>query len=60
MLVVHALATPVQLTPLSFLVSRFDGFVGWLVLAWTIPLGLALQWFYAAGKGANGASASSR
>ncbi len=60
MLVVHALATPVRVTPLSFLVSRFDGFVGWLVLAWTIPLGLALQWFYAAGDGASGASASSR
>src|ERR1700730_13033781 len=60
MLVVHALATPVQLTPLSFLVSRFDGFVGWLVLAWTIPLGLVLRRFYAADSGAKGASASSR
>src|SRR6202166_295007 len=61
MLVVHALAQPVRLSPLSFLLSRFDGFVGWLVLAWTIPLSVALQRFYAAGTGgARGASASSR
>ena len=60
MLVVHALAQPVGLSPLSFLLSRFDGFVGWLVLAWTIPLGFVLRRFYTAGRGANGASASSR
>jgi uncharacterized protein len=60
MLVVHALAQPVRTAPLSFLLSRFDGFIGWLVLAWTIPLGLVLQRFYAAGVGAKGASASSR
>jgi membrane protease YdiL (CAAX protease family) len=60
MLVVHALAQPVKTAPLSFLLSRFDGFVGWLVLAWTIPLGFALQRFYAVGTGAKGASASSR
>jgi membrane protease YdiL (CAAX protease family) len=60
MLVVHDLAQPVRLLPLSFLLSRFDGFVGWLVLAWTIPLSVALQRFYAAGTGAKGANASSR
>jgi membrane protease YdiL (CAAX protease family) len=60
MLVVHALAQPVRLSALSFLLSRFDGFVGWLVLAWTIPVGLVLQRLYAAGAGAKGASASSR
>jgi membrane protease YdiL (CAAX protease family) len=60
MLVVHDLAQPVKTAPLSFLLSRFDGFVGWLVLAWTIPLSVALQRFYAAGTGANGANASSR
>jgi hypothetical protein len=60
MLVVHAVAQPVRTSPLSFLLSRFDGFVGWLVLAWTIPLGFALQRFYAPGTGANGVSASSR
>jgi membrane protease YdiL (CAAX protease family) len=59
MLVVHDLAQPVKTAPLSFLLSRFDGFVGWLVLAWTIPLSVALQRFYA-GTGANGANASSR
>jgi membrane protease YdiL (CAAX protease family) len=60
MLVVHALAQPVRVSPLSFLLSRFDGFIGWLVLAWTIPVGLVLQRLYAAGTGAKGASASSR
>jgi membrane protease YdiL (CAAX protease family) len=60
MLVVHDLAQPVKTAPLSFLLSRFDGFVGWLVLAWTIPLSVALQRFYAAGTGAKGANASSR
>jgi membrane protease YdiL (CAAX protease family) len=61
MLVVHALAQPVRTLPWSFLLSRFDGFIGWLVLAWTIPLGFGLQWFYASsGRGAKGANASSR
>jgi membrane protease YdiL (CAAX protease family) len=60
MLVVHALTQPVRTAPLSFLLSRFDGFIGWLVLAWTIPLGFALQRFYAPGTGAKGLSASSR
>jgi len=32
---------------LNFLLSRFDGFVGWLVLAWTILLGFGLRRFYA-------------
>jgi hypothetical protein len=32
--------------PLSFLLSQFDGFVGWLVLAWTIVLGIGLSRFY--------------
>lgn len=47
MLVAHELTQPVRDQPLSFLLSRFDGFVGWLVLAWTILLGIALQRFYA-------------
>jgi membrane protease YdiL (CAAX protease family) len=45
MLVVHELTQPVRDLPLSFLLSRFDGFVGWLVLAWTILLGIGLQLF---------------
>lgn len=32
--------------PMSFLVSRFDGFVGWLVLAWTLVIGWFLYRFY--------------
>ena len=33
--------------PLHFLVSEFDGVVGWLVLAWTVVIGLVLYRFYA-------------
>jgi membrane protease YdiL (CAAX protease family) len=47
MLVVHELSQPRREAPLGFLLSSFDGFVGWLVLAWTILTGLALRWFYA-------------
>lgn len=32
--------------PLAFLLSRHDGIVGWLVLAWTLVIGAALWWFY--------------
>jgi hypothetical protein len=37
----------VNASPLRFLLSQFDGFVGWLVLAWTILMGIGLWWFYA-------------
>jgi membrane protease YdiL (CAAX protease family) len=47
MLAVHGLAQPLRTASWSFLLSRFDGFTGWLVLACTIPLGLALNRFYA-------------
>lgn len=33
-------------SPLAFLLSRFDGVVGWLVLGWTIVLGFVLYAFY--------------
>jgi membrane protease YdiL (CAAX protease family) len=46
-LVAHELTKPVRGQPLSFLLSDFDGFVGWLVLGWTIVLGIGLQSFYA-------------
>jgi uncharacterized protein len=46
MLVVHEMSQPVRGATLSFLLSSFDGFVGWLVLAWTILLGFALRRFY--------------
>ena len=32
--------------PLRFLVSQFDGVVGWLVLAWTILIGSVIYRFY--------------
>ena len=46
MLVAHELSQPVRDASLSFLLSRFDGFVGWLVLAWTVVLGIGLSIFY--------------
>jgi hypothetical protein len=36
-----------ETSPFAFLLSRFDGFVGWLVLAWTLVMGAALYRFYA-------------
>jgi membrane protease YdiL (CAAX protease family) len=33
-------------SPLAFLLSQFDGVVGWLVLAWTVLLGFLLYFFY--------------
>jgi uncharacterized protein len=48
MLVVHELAAPRREAPLAFLLSRFDGFVGWLVLGWTIVLAVPLWRFYTA------------
>jgi membrane protease YdiL (CAAX protease family) len=47
MLVVHELSQPNRASPLGFLLSRHDGFTGWLVLAWTVVLGFGLWWFYA-------------
>ena len=46
MLVTHQLSTPVRGEPLSFLLSGFDGFVGWLVLGWTILMGIGLYELY--------------
>lgn len=46
MLVVHELAAPRPDAPLGFLLSRFDGFVGWLVLAWTVLLTVPIWRFY--------------
>jgi membrane protease YdiL (CAAX protease family) len=47
MLVAHEMSQPVRSATLGFLLSGFDGFVGWLVLMWTILLGLGLRRFYA-------------
>jgi membrane protease YdiL (CAAX protease family) len=30
----------------SWMIGEFDGFIGWLVLAWTLVLGTALCWWY--------------
>ncbi|MBV9621340.1 MAG: CPBP family intramembrane metalloprotease [Gammaproteobacteria bacterium] len=46
MLVVHELAYPRRPAPLDFLLSSFDGFVGWLVCAWTLLLLPPLWGFY--------------
>ncbi|HXY76188.1 MAG TPA: CPBP family intramembrane glutamic endopeptidase [Steroidobacteraceae bacterium] len=46
MLLTHELTQPLRSAPLSFLLSRFDGFVGWLVLVWTLLLTLPLWRFY--------------
>ena len=48
MLVTHELAAPRADAALAFLLSRFDGFVGWLVLAWTVLLAFPLWRFYVA------------
>jgi uncharacterized protein len=47
MLVAHEFTKPLRGQPLSFLLSQFDGFVGWLVLAWVVIMGFALNRFYA-------------
>lgn len=48
MLVAHELTTPRREVPLGFLLSRFDGFVGWLVLAATVVFAVPLWRFYVA------------
>jgi hypothetical protein len=35
-----------EASPLAFLLSRFDGVVGWLVLGWTLVIGAALYRMY--------------
>src|SRR5580658_3970875 len=46
MLTMHELTRPLPGAPLAFLLSRFDGFVGWLVFAWTVLLSVPLWLFY--------------
>jgi membrane protease YdiL (CAAX protease family) len=48
MLVAHGLWEPRAGAALHFLLSRFDGFVGWLVFAWTLALMVPLWRFYLA------------
>jgi len=46
MLLVRATSIPDTSRRMSFLLSAFDGFVGWLVLAWTLVIGWPLYQFY--------------
>jgi uncharacterized protein len=46
MLIARELTNPVRDQPLSFLLSQFDGFIGWLVFGWTVLMGFALVRFY--------------
>ena len=48
MLVAHQLTRALSGVSLGFLLSRFDGFVGWLVLGWTVLLSVPLWRFYVA------------
>lgn len=40
-------SVPDETSPLRFLLSRFDGVVGWLVLGWTLVIGVVIHRFYA-------------
>ena len=51
MLVAHDLTQPAQGSPLRWVLSQYDGFVGWLVLAWTVLMGAGLWWFYSRRSG---------
>ncbi len=46
---VRETSEPNEAHPLRFLLSQFDGLVGWLVLAWTVVIGLVLWRLYARG-----------
>jgi len=43
---VRETSVPNRASPLAFLLSQFDGVVGWLVLGWTVLLGFVLYAFY--------------
>jgi uncharacterized protein len=46
MLITRELTEPVRDQPLSFLLSQFDGFIGWLVFGWTVLTGFFLVRLY--------------
>jgi hypothetical protein len=46
MLFVGEITAPDMTRPRSFLLSNFDGFVGWLVLIWTMAIAWPLYRFY--------------
>jgi uncharacterized membrane protein len=33
-------------SPAAWLMGEYDGFVGWMVLAWTMVFGAVLYWYY--------------
>lgn len=35
--------------PGAWMLGNFDGFIGWLVLAWTLVIGITLSWWYRPG-----------
>ncbi len=39
--------------PSAFLMSDYDGFIGWMVLGWTLAIGAAIYWWYARRAGAS-------
>jgi hypothetical protein len=45
-LLVRETSVPDTTRRMSFLLSAFDGFVGWLVLAWTLVIGWPLYHYY--------------
>jgi membrane protease YdiL (CAAX protease family) len=47
MLIVHDLSVPDTTQALSFLLSKFDGFVGWLVFLWVVLIARPLYRYYA-------------
>jgi hypothetical protein len=44
--VVRATSERRESGPAAFLMSNYDGFIGWMVLAWTVVIGGALYWWY--------------
>jgi membrane protease YdiL (CAAX protease family) len=44
--VVRATSERRESGPVAFLMSDYDGFIGWMVLAWTVVIGAALWWWY--------------
>ena len=38
-------------SPANWLMSDYDGFIGWMVLGWTLVIGGALRWWYGSGAG---------
>lgn len=55
MLVTHETSVPAAGAPLAFLLSHHDGFVGWLVLGWTVVIGPVLIWVAAGRAGSRAA-----